>query len=359
MRKIKKIIGLMLVFLGVISLSSCSLIDNLIVRTSSITTTDTPTTTSLTPSSSTNKKTSTTSTRSNVDGYIVTFECNNGTKYNEVFTNKITKPSDPVKANASFLYWSSDEKLTTEYNFSTKLTSDMTLYAKYSIDYKSLTNDLSTSKIKANVQINHTNQRSVFSSSSKSIGSGTIFYSDTSYYYILTCHHVIYPENGNIEYSTYSVYDCYDQEYKDAKLLYRDVNYDLAILRINKLTSTTKIPEVITLGNDCYLNEEVIAIGEPHGQTNTITYGTFINWYNFSPDLETINESNVNFEVIAHDAHIDSGSSGGALLDTNFNLIGVNFASGTSSKGTYSYAIPIYKIKDFLANADDELGLNL
>ena len=60
--------------------------------------------------------------------------------------------------------------------------------------------------------------------------------------------------------------------------------------------------------------------------------------------------SNVKFEVYRHDAPINSGSSGGAILDYNYNIIGINYASSTDANGKFlnAFAVPIEKVKEFL-----------
>lgn len=358
----KKLLLIIFSLVFAVSLASCSLINPLIIRTSTTsgatpTSATTPTVTSKRHGISTSGQTPTSTLPEGT--FNLYFECNNGEKIHLTTTGTVSKPNNPEKDCAKFLYWCSDEELNHEYDFSKKIKEDTTIYAKYEIDYKALTNKLSTTAIKANVQVNHTNQRSIYSTGQKSIGSGTIISSNSTYYFVLTNHHVIYPDgNADITKSKYTVEDCYGQTYEDVIVLYRDVNYDLAVLAVKK-QNFTKLPNVISLANDVYLKEDIISMGEPHGQSNTITYGEVLNYYNFKADPETIKQSNVNFEVINHTAHIESGSSGGALLDTNFNLVGVNFASGSDSKGNeFSYAIPIYKVKEFLAAASKDSGIS-
>lgn len=353
----KKIIFLILSLVLVVSLASCSLISPLIIRTSSSPYTPTSATTPTVTSRRHGISTTVTPTTSALpEGmYNIFVECNNGTKLHSVTSGDVPMPDTPKKQCAKFLYWCSDEELNHEFDFDKKIKADTTIYAKYEIDYKELTNLLSKTAIKANVQVNHTNQKSIYSTGQKSIGSGTIIKENSSYYFVLTNHHVIYPDgNADLSRSKYTIEDCYGQTYSDVTLLYRDVNYDLALLAMKK-ENYTKLPNIIERANDVYLNEEIIAMGEPHGQSNTITYGTILKYYNFRADPETITQSNVNFEVLSHTAHIESGSSGGALLDTNFNMVGVNFASGSDTNNVeYSYSIPLYKVKEFLASASKE-----
>lgn len=358
----KKFILFFLLINLVIVLSSCALLDPLIIRrtTTKIPTTTTAPTTTTTAPTTTTAVLPTSTTREPISGYYITYEYNNGTKETVVSNDgKVNKPVNPTKPCATFLCWCSDEELNNEFNFSSKVNKDTTIYAKYQIDFKALTNLVSAKAVKANVQVNHINQRSVLSTAKRSIGSGEIIFSTVDYYYVLTNHHVIYPDDGyDIAYSKYTIEDAYGQTYSTVRLIYRDVNYDLALLEVKK-ESYSRYPEILTLASDVYLNSDVIAMGEPHAQNNTITYGTIRKWYNFTADPKTKAKSNVNFEVIAHDARIDNGSSGGALLDTNLNLIGVNFASGTVNDIEYSYSIPVNKIKEFLYYAEAECKIGI
>ena len=71
----------------------------------------------------------------------------------------------------------------------------------------------------------------------------------------------------------------------------------------------------------------------------------------FEPKAETIEKSNVTFDVIKHTAFINNGSSGGGLLNYNQELIGINFASSvnsTTEEFVTGYAIPIEKVREFL-----------
>ena len=82
-------------------------------------------------------------------------------------------------------------------------------------------------------------------------------------------------------------------------------------------------------------------------------YGYYKNTQKFTPAEETTLISNVTFNVIVHSAYINSGSSGGALVDENLKLVGINFASASiesTSKYLYTYAIPASKAKEFINN---------
>ena len=66
--------------------------------------------------------------------YTVTFESNGGSQVSSQQVNyneTVTRPSDPSKDGNTFVGWYTDEGLITVYNFSTPITGDLTLYAKW------------------------------------------------------------------------------------------------------------------------------------------------------------------------------------------------------------------------------------
>ncbi|MCK7488389.1 MAG: serine protease [Bacillus subtilis] len=60
---------------------------------------------------------------------------------------------------------------------------------------------------------------------------------------------------------------------------------------------------------------------------------------------------NVDFKVIYHTATIHEGSSGGALLDVDGNLLGIN-TWGSQNSDEDSFAVPVHIIYMFLVNHD-------
>ena len=70
--------------------------------------------------------------------FIVSFATNGGTlikSQNIVYGNKITKPIDPQKDNYDFVGWYKDEDCTIKFDFSTRIISNITLYAKWSLKH--------------------------------------------------------------------------------------------------------------------------------------------------------------------------------------------------------------------------------
>jgi S1-C subfamily serine protease len=93
------------------------------------------------------------------------------------------------------------------------------------------------------------------------------------------------------------------------------------------------------------------AIGECLGQRNVIQVGYYQKSQKFSPNETETEISNITFNVIVHSAYINSGSSGGALVDKDLKLVGINFASASYesiNKYVCTYAIPAEKAKEFI-----------
>ena len=69
------------------------------------------------------------------DTFTVTFESNGGSEVDPQtieYGNTVTQPDNPTKSGSAFSGWYSDEELTQGYDFSSSVTSDITLYAKWS-----------------------------------------------------------------------------------------------------------------------------------------------------------------------------------------------------------------------------------
>jgi S1-C subfamily serine protease len=225
---------------------------------------------------------------------------------------------------------------------------NLNLYARYALDYVSLINYIQQETIKANVKIEAESYNTGFmgmkTDSFTSLGSGVIFMEYGGYYYVLTNNHVAARQEG-FSYISYSISDYKGVKY-EAQIYNNalDPNYDLAVLIFAKdkdlyvLELATENPEV---------GEEVISLGQPGGQLNAVTFGEVVRYaivYFQTP----IPDSTVEFLTITHNAPIKGGSSGGALINTNLNLVGVNFASSVDETINEGSAIPIEKVFEFL-----------
>ena len=154
-------------------------------------------------------------------------------------------------------------------------------------------------------------------------GSGVLISSDG---YIITNNHVI-DNASEIEITLNN-----KKVYK-AKLIGADASNDIALLKIEGASF-----EAITFGNSDNLKvgEWVLAVGNPYNLTSTVTAGIVSAK---GRDLE----GNRNIEsFIQTDAAVNPGNSGGALVNTRGELIGINTAisSKTGSFVGYSFAVP-------------------
>ncbi|HEY4652601.1 MAG TPA: Do family serine endopeptidase [Pontibacter sp.] len=166
-------------------------------------------------------------------------------------------------------------------------------------------------------------------------GSGVIVASNG---YIVTNNHVI-DRADKIE----VVLD--DKRKFEATLVGTDPNTDLALLKIN----ADKLP-VIRYGNsdDLQVGEWVLAVGNPMNLTSTVTAGIVSAKGRNINILSTNQRSNgqaadMTIEsFIQTDAAVNPGNSGGALVNLNGDLVGINtaIASQTGSFAGYSFAVP-------------------
>ncbi len=154
-------------------------------------------------------------------------------------------------------------------------------------------------------------------------GSGVIISPDG---YIITNNHVI---NGSQQLSI----TLNDNRIYNAELIGTDEKTDIALLKIN---TENELP-FATFGDSdqAKIGEWVLAVGNPFNLNSTVTAGIISAK---SRDLSGINEQS----FIQTDAAVNPGNSGGALVNTRGELIGINTAI-TSQTGTYigySFAVP-------------------
>lgn len=170
-------------------------------------------------------------------------------------------------------------------------------------------------------------------------GSGVIISEDG---YILTNNHVV---NTSLNSSFYQVSEAnkvsvklYNDETEyEAKIVGTDETTDLAVIKIDKNNLTAA-----TLGdsNSLQIGEFSMAIGSPLGMESSVTAGII------SATSRTITSDGKNYTVIQTDAAINSGNSGGALINSKGEVIGINTLklSGNGIEGM-GFAIPINSTK--------------
>ena len=178
-----------------------------------------------------------------------------------------------------------------------------------------------------------------------SAGSGVIISSEG---YIVTNNHVI-EEASEIEVILN------DHSKYTAKIIGSDPATDIAVLKIDSDQPFQAIP----LGNSDLLKigEWVLAVGNPFNLTSTVTAGIVsakarnINLLSDRSGKEIVPIES----FIQTDAAVNPGNSGGALVNTNGELVGINtaIASQTGSYSGYSFAIPVNLVQKVMRDLID------
>lgn len=167
-----------------------------------------------------------------------------------------------------------------------------------------------------------TQERKVQTPKKTATGSGVIISTDG---YIVTNNHVV---DGADE-LTVTLSD--NKEYS-ARIIGADKTTDLALIKIDG----KNLPAIqIANSDDVKVGEWVLAIGNPLGLNNTVTAGII------SAKARTLGANGVE-SFIQTDAAINAGNSGGALVNTRGELVGINamLYSQTGSYSGYGFAIP-------------------
>jgi len=160
---------------------------------------------------------------------------------------------------------------------------------------------------------------------SRGAGSGVII--DAEKGYIVTNHHVV----GNADSVTVGLQDGRQFE---AELIGTDARTDLALLRID----ADRLQDVVFADiTRLRVGDYVVAIGNPFGIGQTVTSGIVS-----ALGRAGINQENYE-DFIQTDAAINVGNSGGALVDLNGRLVGINTAiiSGSGTNAGVGFAVPV------------------
>lgn len=210
------------------------------------------------------------------------------------------------------------------------------------------------------------------SNAGESTGSGVIITSDGE---IITNNHVI-SGASTIKVSTS------DGKTYTAKVVGTDSKKDLALIKLENASGLAPA----TLGNSdgVQVGDQVVAIGSPEGLTGTVTSG-IVSALNRDVTVATdegqsqnqnqgggngqwpfefggqqfngdTGSSTTTYKAIQTDASLNPGNSGGALIDMNGNIIGINSAmysassdSSTAGSAGLGFSIPINTVKSDLA----------
>lgn len=176
--------------------------------------------------------------------------------------------------------------------------------------------------------------------SARAQGSGVIISEDG---YILTNNHVINSSSSSTYYeigeaTKVSVYLYNDTTEYQATVVGTDELTDLAVIKIDKTGLTAA-----ELGDSdsVIVGEFAMAVGNPLGMQSSVTAGMIS-----AVDRKVTDSEGVTYTLIQTDAAINSGNSGGALVNSKGQVIGINSlkVSGTGVEGM-GFAIPINSVK--------------
>lgn len=179
------------------------------------------------------------------------------------------------------------------------------------------------------------------SSSATASGSGIIISDDG---YILTNNHIVatsssesYYEVSDANKVTVTLYN--DETEYEAKIVGKDEQTDLAVIKIEK-TGLSKAE--FADSDSIKVGEFAMAVGNPLGMQSSITCGVIS-----AVNREVTDSDGKKFKLIQTDAAINSGNSGGALVNSEGKVIGINTLklSGTGIEGM-GFAIPINSTTD-------------
>ena len=223
------------------------------------------------------------------------------------------------------------------------------------IDQVSLSNYSDTSVYAANkilpsivgiqIEYNVTSMFSIFggnqTSTATATGSGIIISDDG---YILTNNHVVSSSEAEAYYQvseatkiTVTLFN--DEKQYDAKIIGTDEETDLAVIKIDA-TGLTKAE--FADSDSIKVGEFAMAVGSPLGLQSTITCGVVS-----AVNREVTDSDGKTYTLIQTDAAINAGNSGGALVNSEGKVIGVNTLklTGDDVEGM-GFAIPINSTTD-------------
>ncbi len=179
--------------------------------------------------------------------------------------------------------------------------------------------------------------------STQASGSGVIITSDG---YILTNNHVVSSSDSSSYYQvskaskiTVSLYNS-DEEY-EATIIGTDEQTDLAVIKID---ADNLSPAELGDSSTVKIGEFVLALGSPLGLDTSVTSGIVS-----ALERDITTDDGTTYHVMQTDCAINSGNSGGALVNGNGQVIGINTLklSGTGIEGV-GFAIPINDTLDVI-----------
>lgn len=207
-------------------------------------------------------------------------------------------------------------------------------------------NKILPSIVGINVEYNVNSIMSMFgkqsqTSTAQATGSGIIISDDG---YILTNNHIVSTSSSESYYEvseatklTVTLFN--DETEYEAKIIGTDEQTDLAVIKIEK-TGLSKAE--FADSDNLKVGEFAMAVGNPLGMQSSITCGVIS-----AINREVTDSDGKSFTLIQTDAAINAGNSGGALVNSEGNVIGINTLklSGTGIEGM-GFAIPINSTTD-------------
>ena len=183
--------------------------------------------------------------------------------------------------------------------------------------------------------------RQTQTSTATASGSGIIISDDG---YILTNNHIVSTSSSESYYEVseatkVAVTLFNDETEYEAKIVGKDEQTDLAVIKIEK-TGLSKAE--FADSDNIKVGEFAMAVGNPLGMQSSITCGVIS-----AVNREVTDSDGKKFTLIQTDAAINSGNSGGALVNSEGKVIGINTLklSGTGIEGM-GFAIPINSTTD-------------
>ncbi|MBP2196545.1 serine endoprotease DegP [Pantoea cypripedii] len=168
----------------------------------------------------------------------------------------------------------------------------------------------------------------------RALGSGVVINADKGY--VVTNNHVV-------ENATKIQVQLSDGRRYDAKVIGKDPQSDIALIQLQDAKNLTAIK--IADSDNLRVGDYTVAIGNPYGLGETVTSGI----------VSALGRSGLNVEnyenFIQTDAAINRGNSGGALVNLNGELIGINTAILAPDGGNIGigFAIPSNMVKNLSA----------
>lgn len=171
-------------------------------------------------------------------------------------------------------------------------------------------------------------------------GSGILISEDG---YIVTNNHVISDGQGGTGVAAEITVTMHNKKVYKAKVIGNDPDFDLAVLKID-----AKALPFMLYGNsdDVQLGQWVLAVGYPLSLETTVTAG-IVSAKGRTIGINSRQGRSPVESFIQTDAAVNQGNSGGALINTNGQLVGINSAilAPTGVYAGYSFAIPVNLVK--------------